>query len=85
MATPSWAPEPNRLGAACCLMTGKAELERPGPPADVARAKPKPLPEDQEKLRLRFELELFQSQNAGAALDPLLRRSRRAHREPDPV
>ena len=66
-------------------MTGKAELDRPGAAADLARAKAKLLPEDQEKLRLRFELELFQSQNAGAALDPLLRPSRRAHREPDSV
>jgi hypothetical protein len=33
--------------------------------------------DDLERLRLRFELELQQSQNAGAALDPLLRRRRR--------
>jgi hypothetical protein len=33
-----------------------------------------------EKQRLRFELELLESQDAGAALDPLLRQARRENR-----
>jgi hypothetical protein len=59
------------------------------PPGAVAhaRADAAPLPADLEKLRLRFELELFESQDAGASLDPLLRRAEMqrpgSQREPD--
>jgi hypothetical protein len=35
------------------------------------------VPDDAERQRLRFELELLDSQNAGAGLDPLLRRAPR--------
>ena len=68
----------NRHRPACALMGDTAERERlaakdHGPESD-------PGPEKWEKLRLRFELELLESQNAGASLDPLLRRPRRQER-----
>ena len=43
----------------------------------VAAGRAPLLPHDLEKLRLKFDLELLQSQNAGAGLDPLLRRESR--------
>jgi len=56
--------------------------ERDGSPAkDEDHASSEPLPEDCEKLRLRFELELFGSQDAGASLDPLLRRGEKGSRQ----
>ena len=55
-------------------MANEAQRGRPGAQADDG-ANAEPSPEDCEKLRLRFELELLGSQNAGASLDPLLRRS----------
>jgi hypothetical protein len=59
--------------SASFIMTDRADRHRPGAEADHAPAKAGPCPEDLEKLRLRFELELFESQNADASLDPLLR------------
>ena len=55
-------------------MANEAQRGRPGAQAEDG-ANVEPSPEDWEKLRLRFELELLGSQNAGASLDPLLRRS----------
>ena len=55
-------------------MAKKAQPEPPGAHGEDG-GNVEPSPADCEKLRLRFELELLGSQNAGASLDPLLRRS----------
>ena len=62
-------------------MTDKAAQDRLVVPAkDRPRAAPST--DDLEKLRLQFELELLLAQNAGAALDPLLRRKRNGTKPP---
>ena len=66
--------EPNLGSSLVSTMAKKAQRERPGAQAEDG-ANVEPSPEDCEKLRLRFELELLGSQNAGASLDPLLRRT----------
>jgi hypothetical protein len=57
-------------------MTNKERQDRVvGEAEATASASPSSDP-DLERLRLKFELELLRSQDAGAALDPLLRRRR---------